>query len=237
MKKARLATLLRQIRLDANLTQLQLAQKIGQTQSYVSKYENGEQRLDLIELEAVCKAIGISLIDFVERYLESWPSLSCSTQSILGKRPNHQPRSRLHRARANAIKIPSLKAIRHAFDKLGLTTAHIAGADDALTDFGRRLFDYFAFRASAEWHCTRTFHEEGVCRNWIQSAQGAIETVLPITNEQAKSRQEEPFLLNRHGQHAGRGKYRRCSLRLRPAQPDHDDPWRNAAAHQQQFSI
>lgn len=71
MKKARLATLLRQIRLDANLTQLQLAQKIGQTQSYVSKYENGEQRLDLIELEAVCKAIGISLIDFVERYLES----------------------------------------------------------------------------------------------------------------------------------------------------------------------
>lgn len=71
MKKARLAALLRQVRLDANITQLQLAEKIGQTQSYVSKYENGEQRLDLIELEAVCKAIGISLTDFVERYLES----------------------------------------------------------------------------------------------------------------------------------------------------------------------
>jgi transcriptional regulator with XRE-family HTH domain len=71
MKKNRLATLLRQVRLDANITQLQLAEKIGQTQSYVSKYENGEQRLDLIELEAVCKAIDISLIDFVERYLES----------------------------------------------------------------------------------------------------------------------------------------------------------------------
>lgn len=71
MKKARLATLLRQIRLDANLTQLQLAEKIGQSQSYVSKYENGEQRLDLIELEAVCKAAGISLTDFVGRYLES----------------------------------------------------------------------------------------------------------------------------------------------------------------------
>lgn len=70
MKKARLATLLRQVRLDANLTQLQLAEKIGQTQSYVSKYENGEQRLDLIELEAVCKAAGILLTDFVERYLE-----------------------------------------------------------------------------------------------------------------------------------------------------------------------
>ena len=71
MKKNRLAALLRQIRLDSNLTQLQLAEKIGQTQSYVSKYENGEQRLDLIELEAVCKAADISLIAFVERYLES----------------------------------------------------------------------------------------------------------------------------------------------------------------------
>ncbi|WP_082880763.1 helix-turn-helix domain-containing protein [Methylomonas sp. DH-1] len=71
MKKERLSALLRQIRLDANLTQLQIAQKIGQTQSYVSKYENGEQRLDLIELEAVCKAAGISLNDFVKRYLES----------------------------------------------------------------------------------------------------------------------------------------------------------------------
>lgn len=71
MKKTRLAALLRQVRLDANLTQLQLAEKIGQTQSYVSKYENGEQRLDLIELEAVCQAVGISLTDFVERYLES----------------------------------------------------------------------------------------------------------------------------------------------------------------------
>ena len=71
MKKARLAALLRQVRLDANLTQLQLAEKIGQTQSYVSKCENGEQRLDLIELEAVCKAVGISLTNFVERYLES----------------------------------------------------------------------------------------------------------------------------------------------------------------------
>jgi transcriptional regulator with XRE-family HTH domain len=71
MKKDRLAALLRQVRLDADLTQLQLAEKIGQTQSYVSKYENGEQRLDLIELEAVCKAVGVSLTDFVERYLES----------------------------------------------------------------------------------------------------------------------------------------------------------------------
>lgn len=71
MKKSSLAALLRQVRTNANLTQSQLAEKIGQTQSYVSKYENGEQRLDLIELELVCKAVGVSLTDFVERYLES----------------------------------------------------------------------------------------------------------------------------------------------------------------------
>ena len=71
MKKSRLSALLRQIRLDASLTQLQVAEKIGQTQSYVSKYESGEQRLDLIELESVCAAVDVSLVDFVRRYVES----------------------------------------------------------------------------------------------------------------------------------------------------------------------
>jgi transcriptional regulator with XRE-family HTH domain len=70
MKKRRLAALLRQVRVDARLTQGQVAEIIGQTQSYVSKYENGEQRLDLIELEAVCKAAGLPLAEFVRRYLE-----------------------------------------------------------------------------------------------------------------------------------------------------------------------
>ncbi len=70
MKKRHLAALLRQIRIDADLTQGQIAERIGQTQSYVSKYENGEQRLDLMELEAVCKAAGVPLLEFVRRYLE-----------------------------------------------------------------------------------------------------------------------------------------------------------------------
>lgn len=71
MKKRHLAAQLRQVRVDANLTQAQVAEKIGQTQSYVSKYESGEQRLDLVELEAVCNAVGIDLVDFVRRYLEA----------------------------------------------------------------------------------------------------------------------------------------------------------------------
>jgi transcriptional regulator with XRE-family HTH domain len=70
MKKRRLAALLRQIRVEAKLTQGQIAARIGQRQSYVSKYECGEQRLDLIELEAVCDAAGIPLTEFVRRYIE-----------------------------------------------------------------------------------------------------------------------------------------------------------------------
>lgn len=50
---------------------------------------------------------------------------------------------------SKSIKIPSLDAIRTKFSCLGLTTHHIAGADNALTDLGQRLFDYFTFRAAA----------------------------------------------------------------------------------------
>jgi transcriptional regulator with XRE-family HTH domain len=70
MKKRHLADLLRRVRVEAGLTQTQVAEQLGQTQSYVSKYENGEQRLDLIELEAVCEAVGVPLTTFVRRYLE-----------------------------------------------------------------------------------------------------------------------------------------------------------------------
>lgn len=71
MTKRRLTSVLRQVRLDAHLTQAALADLVGQSQSYVSKYESGEQRLDLVEIEEICKAVNISLIDFVGKYLES----------------------------------------------------------------------------------------------------------------------------------------------------------------------
>lgn len=61
---------LRQTRRAAGITQEQLAAKIGMTQSTVSKCERGERRIDVIELRVICKAIGISLAEFVER-LES----------------------------------------------------------------------------------------------------------------------------------------------------------------------
>lgn len=65
--RTRLQDLLKQIRLDAGLTQAQMAEQIGQPQSFVSKYESGERRLDVLELLQVCSAAGISGADFLRK--------------------------------------------------------------------------------------------------------------------------------------------------------------------------
>lgn len=49
---------LRQIRIESGLKQEQLAVKLNKPQSYVSKYENGERRLDFVETIEVCEACG-----------------------------------------------------------------------------------------------------------------------------------------------------------------------------------
>lgn len=64
----RLRLLLRLIRQEVGLTQLQVAQTLGRPQSYVSKYESGERNLTFIEVEEVCDSLGISLSDFVYRF-------------------------------------------------------------------------------------------------------------------------------------------------------------------------
>ncbi len=57
---------LRQTRRRAGLTQIDLAAKLKETQSFVSKCERGERRIDVIELRAFCRAFGISLKQFVD---------------------------------------------------------------------------------------------------------------------------------------------------------------------------
>ncbi len=59
---------LRQTREAASLRQLDIAKRLGVPQSFVSKYEAGERRLDLLELEQICDVCGISLCDFLARY-------------------------------------------------------------------------------------------------------------------------------------------------------------------------
>lgn len=67
-RRRRLRDLLREIRTEANLRQVDLAQRLGQPQSFVSKYEAGERRLDIVELEQVCIACDVSLSDFIARF-------------------------------------------------------------------------------------------------------------------------------------------------------------------------
>ncbi len=52
-----LLALLREAREAAGFTQAQLSQQLGKPQSYVSKYENGDRRLDLIEMLEVCRIV------------------------------------------------------------------------------------------------------------------------------------------------------------------------------------
>lgn len=63
-----LLKLLRQIRLDAGMRQIDMAKQLRQPQSFVSKYESGERRLDLLELRMVCKAARIPLSEFIRKF-------------------------------------------------------------------------------------------------------------------------------------------------------------------------
>lgn len=70
IQQQKLQELLRQIRIDARLRQTDLAERLGEPQSFVSKYETGERRLDVLEIRLICKAVGITFEEFARR-LES----------------------------------------------------------------------------------------------------------------------------------------------------------------------
>jgi transcriptional regulator with XRE-family HTH domain len=46
-------------RKSAGLNQAELAGRLGRPQSFMSKVENGERRIDVVELIAICNAIGV----------------------------------------------------------------------------------------------------------------------------------------------------------------------------------
>lgn len=60
---------LRATRERLGVTQLQLAERLKESQSFVSKCERGERRLDVIELRQFCQAIGMPFSTFV-RHLD-----------------------------------------------------------------------------------------------------------------------------------------------------------------------
>lgn len=46
---------LKKARLEAGLTQVQIAKKIGRPQSHISNVESGQQRVDVVELQRFAK--------------------------------------------------------------------------------------------------------------------------------------------------------------------------------------
>jgi transcriptional regulator with XRE-family HTH domain len=63
--------LLIKARKNAGVTQEQLAKRLHRPQSFVSKYENGERRLDVIELLQILQTIGVEPINFIKKIVKS----------------------------------------------------------------------------------------------------------------------------------------------------------------------
>lgn len=64
-----LLRLLREARERAGITQVELAGILGQSQSFVSKVESGDRRLDLVQLHIILNALEADLVGFVTRFV------------------------------------------------------------------------------------------------------------------------------------------------------------------------
>jgi transcriptional regulator with XRE-family HTH domain len=59
--------LITQSRLNLSITQATLAKQLNKPQSYVSKYESGERRLDIIEFLEILEALKIDPCKFIKK--------------------------------------------------------------------------------------------------------------------------------------------------------------------------
>jgi len=60
-----LVEFLREARKNAGLTQQEVADRLRKPQSFVAKYENGERRLDFVEMIDVAGVLGFDLNNLV----------------------------------------------------------------------------------------------------------------------------------------------------------------------------
>ena len=66
-----LRDLIRSMRLEGGLRQQDVADRLGQPQSFVSKCESGERRVDIVELAAICRACDSDLSTFVDDFVSA----------------------------------------------------------------------------------------------------------------------------------------------------------------------
>ena len=69
-QREKLLILLKEIRQKKGIRQVELAAQLDVPQSFISKYESGERRLDILELRQICQLIGVSLDDFIQKMEE-----------------------------------------------------------------------------------------------------------------------------------------------------------------------
>ncbi|MBS0206649.1 MAG: helix-turn-helix transcriptional regulator [Planctomycetes bacterium] len=67
---ARFLVELRNTRLDAGLTQIDAAERLGRPQSFVSKCESGERRVDVAEFLAFCQAFEVDPCEVIRKLLK-----------------------------------------------------------------------------------------------------------------------------------------------------------------------
>ena len=61
------SVLLRSVREEAGVTQVELADRLGIEQSTISKIERRERRVDVAELRRICIALGVPFVEFISR--------------------------------------------------------------------------------------------------------------------------------------------------------------------------
>ncbi|MDD3002052.1 MAG: helix-turn-helix transcriptional regulator [Candidatus Riflebacteria bacterium] len=65
-KYNRFRELIVEARKEAGLSQGEVAKKLNRPQSFVSKYERGERRIDIVEFLEVAKAIGVNPLQIIK---------------------------------------------------------------------------------------------------------------------------------------------------------------------------
>jgi transcriptional regulator with XRE-family HTH domain len=63
--------LLIKARKDVGMTQEELAKSLNRPQSFISKCENGERRLDVVELLEILQAVGLDPLKFIKKIVKS----------------------------------------------------------------------------------------------------------------------------------------------------------------------
>ncbi|MNC36214.1 anaerobic benzoate catabolism transcriptional regulator [compost metagenome] len=65
---AALIRVVRDVRMAAGLTQSEVSQKLGRSQSFISDVETGKRRLDVVELRDIAQLAGLSLSKLIAKF-------------------------------------------------------------------------------------------------------------------------------------------------------------------------